>query len=105
MPWITATAMSQRHEFVLLASGAGVNFRALCRRFGISAKSGYKWLHRYEAGGAVALMDRSRRPRHSPSSCESSVAAKVVAMRREHPTWGGRKLRRRLQALGHTAVP
>src|SRR3954469_11971161 len=105
MPWNTAPAMSQRHEFVLLASQAGANVRALCRRFRISAKTGYKWLHPFRCGGAIAFGDCSRRPKSSPRKCPALLAAEVVALRREHPVWGGRKLRRRLTALGHAAVP
>lgn len=105
MPWITANVMSQRHEFVLLGSQRGCNFRALCRRFGISAKTGYKWLQRFRAGGVAELGDRSRRPQHSPGQCGSALAAEVIALRRACPTWGGRKLRGRLKALGHVVVP
>lgn len=97
--------MSQRHEFILLASKAGVNFRQLCRRFRISAKTGYKWLKRFRAGGLAALKDRSRRPQASPRTCDPAVVVKVIALRQEHPTWGGRKLRRRLCDLQEKAVP
>ena len=97
--------MSQRHEFVLLASKAGVNFRQLCRRFRISAKTGYKWLKRFRLGGLAALGDRSRRPQKSPQTCGPAVAQKVMALRQEHPTWGGRKLRRRLRDLHEPVVP
>lgn len=97
--------MTQRFEFVILASQVGVNFRQLCRRFGISAKTGYKWRQRYLCGGSAGLVDRSRRPRHSPGQCPEPVAAAVTALRREHPTWGGRKLRRRLQDLQQAVVP
>ncbi len=105
MPWITSTPMSQRFEFVVLASQVGTNFRQLCRRFGISPKTGYKWCARYATGGAAALVNQSRRPKRSPGSCGEAMAAKVVALRREHPTWGGRKLRRRLQDLAVARVP
>lgn len=97
--------MSQRYEFAILAGQAGVNFKELCRRFDISRKTGYKWLQRYRAGGAAALSDCSRRPRHSPRQCHAALAAVVVKLRGEHPTWGGRKLRRRLQDLGQADVP
>jgi transposase InsO family protein len=97
--------MSQRHEFVLFASQTGVNFRQLCRRFRISPKTGYKWLKRFRAGGSAALRDRSRRPQASPHTCAAAVAERVLALRREHPTWGGRKLRRRLRDLQLEVVP
>jgi transposase InsO family protein len=96
--------MSQRLEFVILASRSGLAFQELCRRFAVSRKTGYKWLARYEAGGAEALQDRSRKPRRSPKQVAPALAAVVIALR-EETTWGGRKLRRRLQDLGHTPVP
>src|SRR5476651_1183662 len=104
MPWTTHTTMSQRYEFVLLASQAGVNFRQLWRRFQISVKTGCKWRRRYQAGGAAALCDQSRRPKRSPTLCAPARVALVVALRQAQPTWGGRKLRRRLQDLQHAAV-
>lgn len=104
MPWRTFTPMSQRIEFVALAMRRGLAFSELCRRFGVSRKTGYKWLERYHAGGAEALQDRSRRPRHSPHQVPAAVAEAVIALRVE-TAWGGRKLRRRLQDLGHVRVP
>jgi transposase InsO family protein len=97
--------MSQRHEFIHLASKAGVNFRQLCRRFRISPKTGYKWLKRFRAGGWAALGERSRRPQSSPRICEPALVGKVLALRQEHPTWGGRKLHRRLRELQEPTVP
>lgn len=97
--------MSQRYEFVILAGQSGVAMKELCRRFGISRKTGYKWLQRYRAGGAAALQDRSRRPRCSPARVAAPVAQAVIAVRQANPAWGGRKLRRRLQDLGHAEVP
>lgn len=46
MPWQEVSRMSQRQEFVMLAQAEGCNRRALCRHFGISPKTGYKWLQR-----------------------------------------------------------
>jgi len=104
MPWNTQTPMSQRLEFVILARADAIPFGELCQRFKISRKTGYKWLERFEAGGAEALHDRSRRPHHSPTQIPSALAATVIALHVE-TTWGGRKLRQRLQALGHAPVP
>ena len=66
MPWQHVTPMSQRQEFVNLAMTEGANRARLCRRFGISRKTGYKWLARYLREGDLGLGDRSRRPRSSP---------------------------------------
>lgn len=105
MPWCEVTTMSLRHEFVLLAEQPAANIQALCRRFGISRKTGYKWLRRYQAGGVAALADHSRRPQHSPTRTAPTVEAHVSALREAHPAWGGRTLARRLQDVGYTVVP
>ena len=96
MPWKEVSIMSQRREFVELAQQAGANRRALCRAFGISPTTGYRWLRRYQAAGAAGLQDRSRRPRHSPRRTAPPTEQAVLAVRDAHPAWGGRKIRRRL---------
>lgn len=105
MPWKESTWMSERHEFVLLATAPGSNFSLLCRRFCVSRKTGYKWLRRYLAGGTAALCDQSRCPSHSPRRTPEEIQERVLALRREYPCWGARKLRARLSALGHKGLP
>jgi transposase InsO family protein len=97
--------MSLRQEFVTLAQAQAVNFRALCRRFAISPKTGYKWLGRFRQGGAAPLADPSRRPRRSPGRTPAALEQAVLELRRQHPAWGGRKLRACRQALGQADVP
>ena len=104
MPWHTQTPMSQRFDFVVLATRSGLAFSELCRRFGVSRKTGYKWLKRFKSEGQAALVDRSRRPRCSPRLVPPAVTEAVVALRKE-TTWGGRKLRRRLELTGFTPLP
>src|SRR5690606_9906164 len=96
MPWNIPDLMSRRWEFVLLAQQPGVALGDLCRRFGISAKTGWKWRQRFDEGGRAALVDRSRRPHCSPRQTAEEVAKRVLAFRDDHPTWGGRKLRDRM---------
>jgi transposase InsO family protein len=105
MPFEVKTNMDQRREFVLLARQDGANIRGLCRRYGISADTGYRLLKRYREGGDAALTDRSRRPRTSPRQTAPDLEAVVVALRTAHPTWGGRKLQARLRAQGVDPVP
>ena len=105
MPWKVETVMSQRQEFVTLAQAAGVNMSELCRRFGISRKTGYKWLRRYRAGGLPALQDRSPRPRRSPRRTSPAIEQRVVALRQAHPTKGSHVLARMLADRGDQAVP
>jgi transposase InsO family protein len=103
MPWQEQSTMSLRTEFCALARTDGANFSELCRRYGISRKTGYKWLAREAAAGADGLADRSRRPHHSPRLTAEATTARVLALRDQHPTWGSRKLRRRLTDLGVVA--
>jgi transposase InsO family protein len=84
--------MSLRHEFLSLASGPGSNFSALCQRFGISRKTGYKWLQRYQQSGAAGLADRSRRPEHSPRRTAAEIEQQVLAIRDQYG-WGARKIK------------
>ena len=105
MPWSEKSIMSQRHEFVMLFGQEGVNRRELCRRFGISATLGYRLWARWRQEGPAGLADRSRRPQRSPRRCSAGREALVLAVRDAHPAWGGRKIRRRLQDLGHEDVP
>lgn len=99
MPWRAVSVMDQRREFVQLAMLEGVNRRELCKRFGVSADTGYRWLARYVAGD-TALADYSRRPHSSPRHCPPDLEAQVVAVRAAHPAWGARKIARCLQDAG-----
>src|SRR6185436_10631287 len=105
MPWPVKDLIAVRLEFVSLAHQPDANVRQLCRRFEISPRVAYKWLQRYRSQGAVALADRSRRPRHSPGRTELDVEQRIVELRSQHPAWGARKLRRRLSDLGHRGLP
>lgn len=96
--------MTQRHDFVVLATQSPITLSELCRRYRVSRKTAYKWIARYRAGGSAALADRSRRPLRSPRQAAGTVAEQVIALRRE-TGWGGRKLRRRLLDLGVREVP
>jgi len=97
--------MSLRLEFVNLAEKEGVSLAEICRRFGISRKIGYKWLERYAMEGIMGLQDRSRRPQNSPRRTPDAMEEAVLAVRQEHNTWGGRKIRARVQTLGWPDVP
>ena len=105
MPFMEKDIMELRQEFVLLADQDGANVRGLCRRYGISPTTGYKWLQRYQAEGLAALTDHSRRPATSPRRTEAATEARVLAARDAHPTWGSRKLHHWLRQQGDAAPP
>ncbi len=96
--------MKQRKEFIDAYLAKDASLSALCRRFGISRKTGYKWIERFLSGGELA--DRSRRPQHSPRAVATAIEDAIVAARRERPTWGPEKLRTTLlKAYPGTALP
>lgn len=84
--------MASRLEFAMLASAPEANVSALCQAFGISRKTGYKWLSLFEEQGKDGLNDRSRRPHNSPKRSDAQLEAQVVALHDTYPYWGGRKL-------------
>ncbi|WP_407112701.1 IS481 family transposase [Bradyrhizobium sp. LMG 9283] len=105
MPFREVSRMDARLEFVMLASEEGANVRQLCRRFGISPTTGYKWLERWQSAGINGLQEQSRRPQRSPARSVAAIEDAVLSVRAEHPAWGGRKIARRLKDLGRDAVP
>jgi len=105
MPWQEVSTMSLRKEFIMLASQSCANISELCRRFGISRKTAYKWLGRYGKTGDEGLQDRSRRPHRSSNRTPEPMEQLALSMRDAHPAWGGRKIKRRLEDLGHEALP
>lgn len=104
MPWREVDTMTLRREFVALAEDEQVPLAVLCRRYGISRKTGYKWLGRMRCGGEAQLQDRSRRPCSSPMRTAAAVEAEVVALRQAFPAWGPRKLRHLLSSPEPPAV-
>ena len=92
MPWLETDAVEQRERFVVDSRRAIFSVTELCARYGISRKTGYKWLARAEAEGRQGLLDRSRAPRHCPHRISNAVAELICAARRAHPTWGPAKL-------------
>ena len=92
MPWLETDPVEQREAFVRDVYLGVFAVTELCGRYGISRKTGYKWRARFEAGGRLALRDRSRAPQHCPHRIPPETAALICAARRAHPTWGPRML-------------
>jgi transposase InsO family protein len=105
MPWLETDVRDQRIQFVITARRPGMTMTAVCRAFGISRKTGYKWLRRErEAGSVAGLSDRSRRPHHSPQRTSARVTQRIGALR-EAFGWGGDKLAVLLAAEGIQLAP
>jgi transposase InsO family protein len=106
MPFRELSLMEQRREFVVFAVKDGANIRELCRRFGISPPTAYKWLERYRLEGWEGLKNRSRRPKRSPRRTAAGIEAKVLALRDDsNNVWGGRKIKHTLEEQGETGIP
>lgn len=93
MPWRVTTVQEIRRSFCERVLAGESSMSSLCREFGISRRTGYKWLGRYKRGGLKGLSDRSRRPRQSPGRSSAALEALVVSFKQQYPYWGPRKLR------------
>ena len=98
MPWESKTVEELRKEFVLAAQ-SNCNFSSLCREFGISRKTGYKWVARYDNG--MSLSDKSRKPFTVANKTPEDVELLIVSLRLENPGWGAKKLKEVLERKGY----
>jgi transposase InsO family protein len=85
--------MSLKMEFVEKASRPGVRVAELCRQYGISRETGYKWLNRFKREGYDGLEEKSRAPQSSPLAKAEEVVHGILQAREAHPRWGPTKLR------------
>src|SRR5262249_50301304 len=93
MPWGVVSLMSLRQEFVRMSEKKAVSFTELCQRYGISRKSGYKWLGRYRKQGAEVLKAQPRRHKTSPGKWAKAPEQPVLSLRQRPPRGGARKIR------------
>jgi transposase InsO family protein len=93
MPWKDTRVMDERTAFVEAWLKRASSVSELCERFGISRKTGHKWIGRYHQGGLAGLVDQTRAPRERPQAVCEAVVTAVVALRRKHEFWGPKKLR------------
>src|SRR5947208_3415213 len=92
MAWTETDPMKERLHFVTDWDRRLYTVTELCARYGVSRKTGYKWLARYADVGVAGLAERSRAPHRCPHRIAPAVAAAIVETRRQHPSWGPRKL-------------
>src|SRR4051812_5711760 len=92
MPWPEVTPVEQRLQFIREYETGLFMMTELAAQYGISRRTGYKWLGGYDAAGAAGLADRSRRPHASPHATDPDLVERVLAVRRRHPRWGAKKL-------------
>jgi transposase InsO family protein len=92
VPWKVSDVYDQRVRFVSAALCGDMSLASVCRLYGVSRVTGYKWLERYHAGGWEALRDGSRSPHRQAGAMAPAVAAAIVALREKRPFWGPKKL-------------
>ena len=93
MGWTETCAVDERMRFVLAVEKHEASMAAVCQQFGVSRKTGYKWLGRYEEAGPEGLRDHSRAPLNHPHEIADEIAERCLEVRRAHPTWGPLKVR------------
>lgn len=100
MAWKETCVEKERTKFVVEACLGELSISALCRAYGISRKTGHKWLRRYELDGLDGLKDRSRLPRTRPNMVSEETEERICQARHRHPHWGPKKLLAWLEAGG-----
>jgi transposase InsO family protein len=100
MAWRTSNVHEQRIEFVVAAHRKEKSLTELCAEFEISRPTGYQWLKRYRADGIRGVVEKSRRPHHSPRRTAAEWEKRAVELRRERPDWGARKIQHLLEREG-----
>lgn len=103
MPWEKKTVMDQRVDFVAAAEAGDKTISDLCREYGISRKTGYKWIKRAAMG--QQLCDQSRCPHRQPSKTDMETEQLILAVRIAQPAWGGKMIKSVLEAAGYEGIP
>jgi transposase InsO family protein len=99
MPWIEKRVKMLREEFIIQSLQADRNFSVLCEEYGISRKTGYKWLKRYRDEKSVD--DHSRTPKNISNKTDEAIERLIIDVRKKHPGWGARKIQVHLRSVGH----
>lgn len=95
MPWKVSAVMNERAKFIIRLN-EGEKMSDLCKEFGISRKTGYKFLDRYKEGGFQGLIDISRRPDRLARKLPDTIKRMVLELKDQYPTWGAKKLHAKL---------
>lgn len=106
MPWDLKTLKQSKTRFIQQQRANHGSFAAICRRFGISRKTGYKWRRRFRSRGWAGLAVRSRNVRFNGRRLPVKWHRRLRGLRLKYPHWGAKKLRRLLtERYGARAVP
>lgn len=93
MPWKEKDAMDLKLEFALKAMDSNYCFQDLCKEYGITRPTGYKWKERFIQEGFRGLCNKSRKPRVSPNQTAEDVLCEIIRLKVKHVNWGPKKIR------------
>jgi transposase InsO family protein len=107
MPWKEVNPMQQKLLFIADYLRKIDSVSGLCRSYGISRKTGYKWINRYHADESAGLNERSSRPAHNPTKVPYSIQQAILELRQQFRTTPGAKKIRTLleQRFPSTEIP
>lgn len=103
MPWECKTVNKLREEFVAKVMLKEESMSSICRQYGISRTTGYKWVARYLDG--ETMLDKSHEPFNKPYKTNGDTEQMILSVRYDHPTWGARKIKRFLENKGQYDLP
>jgi len=99
MPWKESRIVDQRLQFLSSYQQKEMSLSDLCREFGVSRPTGYRWINRYKEVGPEGLLDRNRKPHGCSHATSEATENAILALRSKHPSWGARKLKARLEKV------
>jgi transposase InsO family protein len=92
MPWKETDKMDEKKEFIFRCWNREETFTEICRKFGISTKTGYKWLSRFKERGAAGLEELSRAPKDNANKVGETVKKRLLKLKEKHKYWGAYKI-------------
>src|SRR5271155_3195462 len=93
MPWKESRIVDQRLQFLSSYQKKEMSVSELCRDFGVSRPTGYRWINRYKESGPEGLLNLSSKPHSCSHETPEAVENSILALRGKYPSWGARKTR------------
>jgi len=93
MPWKETNKMELKEQFITEMLKKEIPFSHLCKKYGISEKTGHKWKNRFFEQGKAGLQELSREPHSNPNQIDGDTAAELIKIKLDHKTWGPKKIR------------
>jgi transposase InsO family protein len=92
MAWRVINVEEQRKNFIKEYLENRFNITDICRRYQVSRKTGYKWIHRYSTNGEEGLHDLSKAPYSQPNKTRGEIVEQILTLKQEYGKWGPKKI-------------